>query len=308
MSNQIDLRERQNRRPGAKDEITVDGLYKNIFSVLDNLALRDVGEWAYEKIFYLVQYFGIYASGMKNAWNGLNYVEICSGPGRCLLREDGREIDGTALAIARHKDFEQLRKALFVDASSTVVALLNQRLAAVGASPRGMARKGNYHDTSAVRKLLSELPDGCLNLVFIDPTECNVPFTTIQAIVDQLKNADLLINVAIGTDVNRNLVAAVLDPAFDKAREKYESFLGMDGFCDRPDVVELAKRRDYDDLRRLFAETYHQQLRGLGYQFTDVRPVRHYYHLLFASRHEKGLEFWKKACRIGPDDQREMIF
>jgi hypothetical protein len=73
-----------------------------MISVLDNLPIRPVGEWAYDKIYRLVHYFGIFAGGMKNRWAALNYVEIGCGPGRCVLRENCLEIDGTALAIIRN--------------------------------------------------------------------------------------------------------------------------------------------------------------------------------------------------------------
>jgi hypothetical protein len=43
-----------------------------------------------QKIFHLIQYFGIFTIGMKSKWQGnINYIEICSGPGRCVNRENG---------------------------------------------------------------------------------------------------------------------------------------------------------------------------------------------------------------------------
>ena len=92
-------------------------------SVLDDLPIRPVGEWAYDKIYRLVQYFGIFAGGMKNRWAALNYVEIGCGPGRCVLRENCLEIDGTALAIIRSPNFSSLQKAIFIDASSRVAEI-----------------------------------------------------------------------------------------------------------------------------------------------------------------------------------------
>jgi hypothetical protein len=130
----------------------------------------------------LVKYFGIFASGMKNAWKGLNYVEICSGPGRCITRDNRTEMDGTALSIVTHPVFPQLKKALFIDASVQVVEALNH-----------------------------------------------------------------------------------------------------------------------------FMDEYLSSLNREGYIYTDFRPVEHYYHLLFASRSPKGLEFWLKACSIAPNNQRELF-
>ena len=104
-----------------------NGLCTQTNSVLDSLPVRGVGPWAYDKIYRLVQYFGIFANGMKNQCKGLNYVEICSGP--------GLEIDGTALSIITHPVFPELRKALFVDASVQVVEALTARIANTGPEP-----------------------------------------------------------------------------------------------------------------------------------------------------------------------------
>jgi hypothetical protein len=113
--------------------------------------------------------------------------------------------------------------------------------------------------------------------------------------------------VALGTDVNRNIAPAILYPTHSRAREKYEQFLGAPQFCARDEIIELAKRSDHDALRRKFADAYNESLRRIGYVHTDLRRVRHYYYLLFASKNPKGLEFWFKSCKIGPDNQRELL-
>jgi len=308
----LDLRQQLHRgcqqSDAAELEVTDrDGLCRTLVSELDGLPLRSVGEWAYDKIYRLVQYFGIFAGGMKDQWDGLNYIEIGSGPGRCIIRDDCTEMDGTALAVSRSKHFSSLKSAIFADASARVVGILNQRLSRLKLETKAKAVVGDYEDSSSLRDILRRLPERSLNFVFIDPTECDVPFSTIEQIVGQLRNADLLINVALGTDVNRNIVPAILSPTHVKAREKYERFLGTSGFCARPDVIEMAQRGDHEELRRKFAEAYNERLGELGYVHTDIRRVRHYYYLLFASRNPKGLEFWLKSCRIAPDDQRELL-
>lgn len=312
MTHRIDLRQLQH--PGCRScdrdergEIDADGLCTHTVSQLDKLPVRCVGEWAYDKIYRLVQYFGTFAGGMSKKWVGLNYVEICSGPGRCITREDRNEIDGSALAIIRHKHFPKLKKGIFIDASSRVVTTLNRRIKDLDASHIAEAVVGDYGDAAGLCRILDRLPDSCLNLVFIDPTECDVPFSTIRRIVAHLQNADLLINVAIGTDVNRNIANAATEPSFARARKKYESFLGIPGFCSRPDVVALARLADHDDLKRKFADAYKDQLHKLGYVHTDIRAVRQYYYLLFASRHPRGLKFWLDSCTYEPDGQKGLL-
>jgi three-Cys-motif partner protein len=311
MSHSLDLRQSPNPKcPGCdraeRDDIDADGLCTKTMSVLDGLPVRCVGEWAYDKIYRLVQYFGTFAGGMSKKWQGLNYVEICSGPGRCITRNDRVEMDGTALAVIRSKQFPKLKKGIFIDVSPRVVDILNQRIKALDASHIAEAVVGDYSDAQGICRILDRLPDSCLNLVFIDPTECDVPFQTIKRLVAHLQNADLLINVALGTDVTRNIIPAILQTSHKISRAKYESFLGVPGFCRQPDVIKLAKLSDHDDLRRKFAETYNQILRSEGYQYNNVRQVKHYYYLLFASRSPKGLELWNNSCAIAPDNQREL--
>lgn len=147
----LDLRESQHPKCGGRNcqqrgAVDDDGLCPHTVSALDNLPIRCVGEWAYDKIYRLDQYFGTFAGGMSKKWIGLNYVEICSGPGRCITREDRKEIDGTAMAIIRNKHFPKLKRGIFIDASPRVVDILNQRIKSLGASHIAEAVVGDYGD------------------------------------------------------------------------------------------------------------------------------------------------------------------
>lgn len=296
---------RRCRREDRK-EIIDNGLCGEVVSVVDGLPVRCVGEWAYEKIYRLLRYFAIFTQGMKNRWGGLNYLEVCSGPGRCIRKEEGVEMDGTALAIIKHPIFPLLKKAIFVDINKSVLDTLNKRITAAHVEDKAEAIEGNYHEFNRVRQIVERLPKGCLNLCFIDPTECDIPFRTITEIYKSLKKVDFIINVALGTDVTRNIGDAILDPAFKAAKEKYETFLGSRGFCDREDVKRAAQLNNHSDLRKFFVNEYAAQFEKLGFFHCNPVPVRHYYYLLFFSTSKKGVEFWNKACEIGPDNQRQL--
>ena len=187
---------------------------------------------------------------------------------------------------------------------------LRQRLqAATGATDcRGRAVVGDFTDLSGLRKVLEGLPSHHLNLAFIDPTECNVPFETIRLVADSLQSVDLIINVAVGTDANRNLARAILEPSFANARRKYATFLGSEAFFLDSSSLESARIGDHRALREAFLGEYVKALGRLGFSHTDTKTVRSYYHLLFASRSERGLDFWHKANRIEPDGQRTFDF
>ena len=138
--------------------------------------------------------------------------------------------------------------------------------------------------------------------MLIDPTGCSVPFETVAAIGPLIKGADLIINVALGTDVNRNLKLAILKET-SKARQKYIEFLGGNAFFKDPAVIDLARKGQDEELRRSFRQCYQKSLSSLGYKHFSTEVVEHYYDLLFACRHPKGIEFWQKAQKYKPNKQ-----
>jgi three-Cys-motif partner protein len=265
-----------------------------------------VGEWAYEKIFHLHQYFGIFSKAMAGKWDGLNYVEICSGPGRCIFKETGEEVDGTALAILNHPGFHLLNTALFIDHNKDTVDVLNKRIAQLGWQRKAVAEVGDYTDTVGIMRLLARLPDRHLKLVFIDPTDCSVPFLTVGSIIKGLKYVDLIINLPVYMDAGRNLAKATIDAGYGKARQKYAEFLGVNDFFDREPVQELARAGNDRALRTVFRDVYRDRLGLYGHTYTALHPIRNLYELLFASGHERGLKFWNETCVVGCNGQREM--
>jgi len=305
---QVDLHERRHTKClkcGRQDrkEFSGAGICEKIVSEDDQLSVRCVGDWAYDKIFHLYQYFGIFTNGMKNSWRGLNYVEICSGPGRCIFKETGEEVDGTAIAVLRHKSFVHLKSALFIDCDAAVVNALNRRIAALGLGHKAVAEVGNYTDSLGIVNLMKRLSPRHLNLVFIDPTECDVPFETITAIIKGLKNVDLIINLPSYMDAGRNLANAVTDPSYKRARGKYAGFLGSAEFFEDAGMRALALAGHHRDLRLAFRDFYQKQMAKLGHVYWATREIRGLYDLVFASSDPKGLEFWNKACKYEANGQ-----
>lgn len=294
---------------GARKEITDNDLCTGVPSVIDGLPIRCVGDWAVEKIFMLVQYFGIFSNGMKNKWAGkLNYIEICSGPGRCINRTSGDEFNGTSMAILEHPAFQNVSKALFFDIENEVVNTLNQRISAREIT-NARAYLGNYHDEFDIcAKIRSEINPGCLNLVLIDPTDCSVPFRLVKSIKNQLANADFIINLVSGTDFNRNVRDCLLEPEkFSTAIGKYDQFLDHSGFFENPENMQLAMSKNQAGLRAKFRDNYQQNLQKLGYLHFHFTSIRNYYDILFATGHEKGIDFWNKAQAIRYDGQRKLF-
>lgn len=313
MTVRIDLNYAQNsdcKRKCNREErkkVTENDLCIEATSIIDDLPIRCVGEWGMQKIYLLIQYLGIFATGMKNKWN-LNYIEICSGPGRCIDRKEGMEFDGTATSIVKHKSFQYLQKALFFDFNPEVVKTLNERLENLKIdNSKAKAILGDYtRPDQLCQTIKNEIDPYSLNLCFIDPTDCSVPFQLIQEIKKVIPNVDFIINLASGTDFNRNIESVFLNNR-PKLQLKYSKFLGSGDFFRDEKNYKYAEDKKHLELRNRFREYYIESMKKLGYEFFAFKQIKHYYDILFASSNKKGIDFWNKATNINFDGQRKMF-
>ncbi len=279
------------------NKFLVNGICSNVVSGFDQDNVRCVKTWASEKIFILERYFNIFSTGMKKYWEGkINYVEICSGPGICIDRDTNKEILGTALAIASQPGFEYVKQAVFVDLNKVVVETLNRRFSNLGISHKATAIEGDYYCPTAILKDIKPLINTAgLTLVFIDPTDCSIPFDSVKRLLLGLgKKTDLIINFAFGMDARRNIKLAFDEP-YSRVRKKYSDFLGSRDFFGSDICKEMTENGQLDELHRQFVDFYIGQLEEIGYIYTGYKPIRHYYELLFATSNETGMKFWNEA-------------
>ncbi len=57
----------------------------------DGLAVREVGRWTEEKLFYVRRYIEIFTTGMKVKWPRRVYIDLFAGPGRSIIEGTSRE-------------------------------------------------------------------------------------------------------------------------------------------------------------------------------------------------------------------------
>jgi three-Cys-motif partner protein len=64
----------------------------------DGLPTRDSGEWVKEKLFYLQRYIDTFEIAMKGiGWRRRIYIDLFSGPGKCLIRDSNEYLLGSPL-------------------------------------------------------------------------------------------------------------------------------------------------------------------------------------------------------------------
>jgi three-Cys-motif partner protein len=251
-----------------------------------------------------MRYFDMFAKGMhKKA--GIRYVELCCGPGRCSTR-DGKEQDGTALAIANHPSFVYVNDALFVDYNAEAVDALNARLQTQGATPRARAVLGDYNDPDSIRRALKERPFKGLTLCLVDPTSCDIPFQTIEMLAAEAGwKVDFIISFFLKSDFHRNGVQAALNRCYD-SRKKYCDFLGCETFFDRSDVLRSAQNGNHKNVSDSFLHAYKDSLSRIGKSAQDMVLIGDLYYLLFATEHPRGLHFWREAKAKDPYGQTDL--
>jgi hypothetical protein len=121
-------------------------------------------------------------------------------------------------------------------------------------------------------------------------------------------NMDLIINIASRTDFNRNVENALMFPQrYKNSIAKYTNFLDGADFFKNSENIANAKQGNYMELRNDFRGFYSKNLEKIGYRYFRFNSIANFYDLLFATSHEKGIEFWKKATAITFNGQRKLF-
>jgi three-Cys-motif partner protein len=266
----------------------------------DGLTLRSSGIWVKEKLYYLEHYLDIFSVGMKKKWAGkLYYVDLFAGPGRCAIRENGEEIDGSPL-VALKFDFE---KYYFFEADPQCYSALEKRVRSFAPHKKDKVAliPGDCND-----KIGEVSPtSSSLGLAFIDPTGLSpFRFETLRKLTANMK-LDLIINFHEGMGIRMNMHQYIA-----KEDSALDAFIGSSRW--REDTEESPA--SLDRTCQTITKEYRENLKHLGYEILDGSqvPIRTQsntllYYLLFASKDPKGNEFWQKIGAIGPHGQRKLF-
>jgi three-Cys-motif partner protein len=251
----------------------------------DGLPVRDSGHWIGTKHRLLAYYAELFATGMKSKWRCRVYLELFSGPGKCVIRDTGTEASGSPLKVINH----EFTRFIFTEKSLPAAEALATRLEPFENSRCAEIWCGDC--TEAVQRI--RIPARSLTFAFIDPTGIgHAPFSLIETLHRKTR-CDLLINIQHGMGIKMNIHQYKPDADEQSALTR---FLGNDHWKDLP-------RRNAGDFFRGVLDLYKQQLDSLGFAFTGrevlIKTQKNtpLYLLLFASKHERGKEFWEKSLK-----------
>lgn len=258
----------------------------------DGLPTRDSGPWAEDKLWLWNRYISITTSAMVDnpKWPaGLCYVDLFAGPGVCTIRDSGKRIPGSPLIAANAP--KPFRKIVLCDLSPEYIRACRMRLSECGAASRTVFLQGDCNQLAD--EVVRAVPDRSLAVVFIDPTGLDVHFSTIERIA-QDRRADFLLLFADAVDLVRNvrryeaLEHSKLDKMFGDGSRWREEFHALDN-------------HEGESIRLMFSRLLKRQVsERLGYAGFREKAIKGphglLYTLIFASKHERGLEFWDKIA------------
>jgi three-Cys-motif partner protein len=275
--------------------------------VEDGHFLRPSGGWAQEKLDYLRRYIDVFETSMRKKWPRRGYIDLFAGPGKCIDRNTGEIFLGSPLVALTTK--YPFTDYWFVDNDQKNIDALTARYNASLYSDRVVCVKGdsNVEVLDIVKSLRGV---SSLNLTFLDQEGLELKWNTV-AVLAEIDRMDLIVHYP-QMGINR-LMPLVYDSA---SSNDIDEFFGSQSWRE---IYERYCRREESFLHRHLMDHYKEKLTALGYQETlrddevGHEPLMStelnapLYRLLFASKHELGVEFWKKITSREPKGQRRLF-
>jgi three-Cys-motif partner protein len=184
------------RRLQPKLVTTRDGL------VVDDEMLfsRCVSLHSLEKAYGARRYAEIVGTAMAGKFPALWWVELFAGPGRLLVRDTGKFVDGSPVeALNIRRPFDGY---VFADLSLPCVESLRRR---VGLAPNAHVLAGNANSPELLDRIASIVPRDALVVLYADPEGLELDWSTIEYFIDRYPVLDILVNVPV-TGVIRYLL------------------------------------------------------------------------------------------------------
>jgi len=287
----------------------------------DGLPARDSGEWVKEKLFYVQSYVDVFETAMRNkSWRRRNYIDLFSGPGKCIIRGTNEYVLGSPLlALKTQHPFTDY---YFGDTEQENIDCLRER------SKDSAVHQNHIHYLTGdanqkAREVVSDIEKAdkvfikgvgsCLNLAFLDPDGLELEWSTVETL-GKMKTMDLIVHYS------QNGLTRNIDRCFSINAEEtvVDRFFGDRGW--REIYKETISKKETIGVHRALIDYYKAKLAKLGYvvindqQQTVREPlIRNternapLYRLIFASKHPLGNKIWNDVTKRNFYGQQSLL-
>jgi three-Cys-motif partner protein len=269
----------------------------------DGLHMRDAGPWAAEKLDYLCRYLNAFTVSMHNSpWRKIHYIDLFSGPGKCIVEENRKVLLGSPLlALKLQNPFD---KYYFVDSKESILNTLKKRCEDNILSERIEFLNGDGN--IVVKDIVDQILEidkpfikgvwHSLNLAFLDPPGLQLKWKTV-AELGKVKKMDLIIYYPEGP-LNRRMVIEINSPNNTSVDKFFGGIEWREIYQQKKLVQNQSPHRDLINL-------YKEKLKSLGYKKIEANdPLMRnkdrnapLYRLILASKNGLGYKIWNQVTR-----------
>ncbi len=273
----------------------------------DGLEMRETGPWVCDKYYYLQRYIHIFETSMREKWENRTYIDLFSGPGKCLDSKSNKVFIGSPLIALTTK--YPFTKYYFVDINEELISSLLQRCSYSSIKNRIVTYVGDSNEK--VDKIINQIQQvQGLNLALLDPEGFELKWTTIIKLAS-INRMDLIIYYP-QMGINREMPKEIENIG----ETKIDLFFGG---TEWRDIYRSYINKEDIFLHRNLLDLYKQKLQSIGYQEAksidepENEPLivnsqeAPLYRLIFASKHAKGQEFWRKITEKDPRGQKRLL-
>ena len=233
----------------------------------------------------------IFNTGMHRKWERRYYIDLFAGPGRCVIRGSNEEVEGSPMLAVKSK--VRFTDYFFGDKNLDFLEALRKRIGVLGL--KEPPEFHSYHGDAdrIVGELTGDLPaaEASLGLAVLDAWGWDFSFKTLNKLAEG-RRLDLVINFPV-LPMKRN---------WGRELPELDRFMNSNNY---KESFEYAMNHENPNVTptRVLLDYYKEQLEGIGYRYVnDQVEIKNsvgipQYHLIFASRNERGADFWEKVTR-----------
>ncbi len=280
---------------------------KYLEPVIDGLKMRDSQDYAKDKLRILRAYVYRFTTSMRNKlWRSLHYIDLQAGPGKNQFRpSESVDLGSPLIALTTKYPFS---RHYFVEKGDDEFNALYTRITASQLTRNTTLLHGDCNqlvdqivqEISAVDSAYIQGKWPSLNLAFLDPEGLELEWATVEKLA-KINRMDLIINFST-SGFTRNAEQMLNS----EHTTKLDSFFGT---LEWKDQYRQVVGQDATKIRRVMLNFYQDRLKQLGYVYNYERDIlpdekafrnqkgAQVYTLMFASKHELGIQFWNDAIQ-----------